>query len=414
MNTQDSGKTSSLSLPASRRMSGGTPWAHAAGGSLALALLLLSPAGCKKKEPFVMPTPEVFVAPATTQDVPVMMELVGQTAGSEDVEIRARVEGILETVDFKEGDFVKKGALLYTIDPKPLEAIAAQAKANVATMEAKLSQAELDVARLKPLAEQEAVSRRDYDNAVSTRDAARGQLDAAKSALRTAELNLGYTRITSPISGLADLTKVRPGTLVGRGESTLLTTVSVIDPIYFDASITEADYFTFAARRQKAPPEEGKRTVDLILADGRVYPERGRLDAVQRSIDPQTGTLAVRLLFPNPQNVLRPGQYGRIRFTVETLEGVVCVPQKAVQEVQGEYRVAVIGAQNKAEFRKVKAGPRTGELWSILRGLEAGENVVIEGLQKVKEGEEVAPKVAGQAASPAAEGAVPAPPDAGK
>ncbi len=383
--------------------------------SLAAALSLLAVAGCGKEEAFTLPTPEVYVTPAVQKDVPVTMELVGQTAGSKDVEIRARVEGYLESVNFREGDYVKEGDLLYTIDPKPLEATVAQAKANVATAQAKLVQAQQDVDRLRPLAEQQAVSRRDYDNSVSTRDAAKAQLDAARAALDSAQLNLGYTTITAPLSGLADLSKVKPGNLVGRGESTLLTTISIIDPIYFTANLNEADYLRLAAQHPKGPAPEGqRRPVDLVLADGTMYAEKGRLDAIQRSIDPKTGTLAARLVFPNPTRILRPGQYGRIQFVIDTLKGAVCVPQKAVAELQGVQQVVVVGADRKAEIRTVKVGPRFGELWAILEGLKAGETVVVEGLQKVKPGAEVSPKPveAAPAAAPAAE--APAAPHAGK
>lgn len=352
-----------------------------------LAGLSVVLAGCGKKEAVVLPAPEVFVTQAVAKDVPVQMELIGQTAGSKDVEIRARVEGYLETVNFREGDFVKEGDLLYQIDPKPFQAAVANARAQVATMQARLGQTETEVARMKPLAEQQAVSRRDYDNSVSARDAALAQLDAAKAALEKAQLDLGYTTIKAPISGLADLTKVKPGNLVGRGESTLLTTISAIDPVYFQVSITEADYLMFAQSDRKA----GKRPATLVLADGTVYGEKGMLDAVQRAIDARTGTLAIRLLFPNPDRILRPGQYGKIQFVSETLPGAVCVPQKAVSELQGVFQVAVVGAGNKAEIRTVKMGPRFGELWVVKEGLKEGETVVVEGLQQVKPGGEVKP-----------------------
>jgi membrane fusion protein (multidrug efflux system) len=386
--------------------------------ALVAALSLSAAAGCGKKEAMTLPTPEVYVTAAVQQDVPVRMELVGQTAGSKDVEIRARVEGYLESVNFREGDYVRQGDLLYTIDPKPLEATVAQAKANVASAQAKLVQAEQDVARLEPLAEQQAVSRRDYDNSVSSRDAAKAQLDAAKAALDSAQLNLGYTRIAAPLSGLADLSKVKPGNLVGRGESTLLTTISVVDPIYFTANLNEADYLRLAAQHKGMPASPGERKkVDLVLADGTMYAEKGHLDAVQRSIDPKTGTLAARLVFPNPTRILRPGQYGRIQFVIDTLKGAVCVPQKAVAELQGVQQVVVVGADRKAEIRTVKVGPRYGELWAILEGLKAGETVVVEGLQKIKPGVEVSPKpVEAAAAAPAAAAAAEAPaaPPAGK
>lgn len=386
--------------------------------ALVAAVSLSVAAGCGKKQEMTLPTPEVYVTKAITKDVPVTMELVGQTAGSKDVEIRARVEGYLESVNFREGDYVKAGDLLYTIDPKPFEATVAQAAANVATAQAKLAQAQQDVDRLKPLAEMQAVSRRDYDNAVSNRDAAKAQLDAAKAALDSARLDLGYTRISAPTAGLADISKVKPGNLVGRGESTLLTTISVVDPIYFTANLNEADYLRLAERRieGKAPKMKGAPAVDLILANGDVYAEKGQLDAVQRSIDPKTGTLAARLVFPNPTRILRPGQYGRIRFVIDTIKDAVCVPQKAVGELQGVQQVVVVGADKKAEIRTVKAGPRSGDLWAILDGLKAGETVVVEGLQKIKPGIEVSPKPVEEAAKADAAAAAPeAPaPHAGK
>lgn len=375
-----------------------------------LAALCVVAAGCGKKEPMVLPAPEVFVTPAVAQDVPVTMELIGQTAGSKDVEIRARVEGYLESVNFREGDFVKEGDLLYQIDPKPFQSAVASAKAQVATMQARLGQTETEVARLKPLAEQQAVSRRDYDNAVSSRDAALAQLDAAKAALDKAQLDLGYTTIKAPISGLADLTKVKAGNLVGRGESTLLTTISVVDPIYFNVAITEADYLMFAQRDRQA----GKAQADLVLADGSVYAEKGRLDAVQRAVDSRTGTLSIRILFPNPKNILRPGQYGKIQFVSETLAGAVCVPQKAVSELQGVFQVVVVGAGNKAEIRTVKTGPRFGDLWVLTEGLKAGETVVVEGLQQVKPGAEVKPKPVEAATAEATAEKAEAPKPAGK
>lgn len=377
--------------------------------TVAVALLFAAAPGCKKKEAMVLPAPEVWVTQAVPKDVPVTMELVGQTSGSMDVEIRARVEGYLDSVSFREGDFVKAGDLLYQIDPKPFEAVVAQARAQVATAQAKLGQAETEVSRLKPLAEQQAVSRRDYDNAVSTRDAAAAQLDAARSTLESAQLNLGYTTIKAPISGLADLSRVKPGNLVGRGESTLLTTISVIDPIYFQAGITEADYLMFAEKAvvQGRRPGQAGRIADLILADGTVYSEKGTLDAVQRSVDARTGTLAIRLLFPNSKNIIRPGQYGRIRFVSDLLEGAVCVPQKAVSELQGVFQVEV-GAGNKAEIRTVKMGPRTGDLWVVSEGLKAGETVVVEGLQQVRPGGEVKPKPIEAAGTEAAATTAPA------
>jgi membrane fusion protein, multidrug efflux system len=354
------------------------------------------------------PPTEVLVTGVVQRDVPVMMELVGQAAGYQDVEIRARVEGYLDTVAFAEGTLVKKGQLLYQIDPKPFQATLANAKANLATAQAKYDKAVNDVKRFEPLVAQQAVSRMELDNAVSARDAAAAQVEAQNAAVETAQLDLGYTTINSPIDGLVGTTKVKSGNLVGRGESTLLVTISVIDPIYFRAGMAEAEYLRLfrriQERRTAAPDGKVAQTpIDLFLADGTVHPHKGYLDTVERNIDPTTGTLAMQVKFPNPEQILRPGQYGRIRFESDVKKGALLVPQRAVQELQSIYSVAVVGSDNKVTFRNVQVGPREGSLWVIDKGLNPGDRVVVEGLQKVREGAAVAPKVAA-AEAPAAQG----------
>ena len=362
-----------------------------------LAALALT--GCAKKEGPAASAPEVFVADVVQRDVPVYMELVGQTRGSQDVEIRARVEGYLDRVAFTEGSFVRKGELLYQIDPKPLEAALANAKANLATAQARLGKTTNDVNRLTPLAQQQAVSQQELDNALSAQDAARAQVDANQAAVDKAALDLGYARITAPLDGLVGTTQVKAGNLVGRGESTLLTTVSQTDPILFRAGISEAEYLRIAkqvvATGQKA--SQGSE-IELILADGTVHAHKGRVDAIERAVDPTTGTLAVQFTFPNPQRVVRPGQYGRARFVIENKAGALLVPQRAVAELQNLYSVAIVGEGNKVAFRNVKVGPRVDGLWVIEEGLKPGEKVVVEGLQKVREGAVVSPKPAAQAA----------------
>jgi membrane fusion protein (multidrug efflux system) len=364
----------------------------------------IAAAGCKKEAPTGAP-PEVYVTDVVQRDVPVYMELVGQTKGSQDVEIRARVEGYLDRVAFTEGSYVHKGQLLYQIDPKPLEAVLANAKANMATAQARLEKTNTDVNRLTPLAKQQAVSQQELDNALAFQDAARAQVDAQKAAVDKATLDLGYAHITSPIDGLAGTTQVKAGNLVGRGESTLLTTVSQIDPILFRAGISEAEYLRIAKRiAQQGGPAAGepKAEIELILADGTVHPYKGRVEAIERAVDPTTGTLAVQFTFPNPQRVVRPGQYGRARFVIETKKGALLVPQRAVQELQNLYSVAVVGEGNKVTFRNVKVGPRVDGLWVIEEGLKPGEKVVVEGLQRVRDGAVVSPKTA--AAVPAGQG----------
>ncbi len=357
------------------------------------ALAVFFAASCEKPVPPPAPPPEVYVTDVIQRDVPVYLELVGQTQGFQDVDIRARVEGFLESVDFREGSFVRKGDLLYQIDRKPLEATLAASKADLANAQARLEKAKNDVARYTPLVAKQAVSRQELDNARSAQDAETAQVEAAQAAVEKATLDLGYTRITSPIDGLVGITQVKPGNLVGRGDATLLTTVSQIDPMIFRVGITEADYLRIAAR----PAQEAGRAataagIELTLADGAAYPQKGRLGPVDRAVNSATGTLGIQLLFPNPTFVLRPGQYGRVRLLIENKAGAMLVPQRAVQELQGLYSVAVVDADNKVMFRSVKVGPRVDTFWVIEDGLKVGEKVVAEGLQRVRDGLVVTPK----------------------
>jgi membrane fusion protein (multidrug efflux system) len=351
--------------------------------------------GCKEPAA-VAPAPvEVYVADVAVQDVPEHLELVGQTAGFRDVEIRARVEGFLETMTFREGSFVRAGTVLYTIDRKPLEAILSAEKAEQATAEARLAKANNDVARYTPLVAKQAVSQQELDDARAEQDASRSQVEAARAAAEKATLDLSYTRVTSPIDGLVGTTQVKAGNLVGRSESTLLTTVSQIDPIIFRVGITEADYLRIARRDPSRIGEEPRAEgVELTLTDGTRHPQTGRLGPVERAVDPATGTLGVQFIFPNPQHVLRPGQFGRAKVLVEMRPGMLLVQQRAVQELQNLYSVAVVDSSGKVSFRNVKVGPRVGSLWVIEEGLKQGERVVVEGLQRVQDGMTVVPKAA--------------------
>ena len=365
---------------------------------LCVVVLVAVSACAKEAPPVAPPPPEVMVAEPLQRDVPVSMELVGQAVGFQDVEIRARVEGFLETMAFSEGSLVRKGQLLYRIDPKPLQAAVANAKANVATWQARLEKGKNDVARLTPLAAQQAVSQQELDNAVAQKDAAVAQVDAQKAALEKAEFDLGYTTITAPIDGLIGTTKVKAGNLVGRGESTLLVTISQIDPIFFRVGIAEAEYLKIARRAQEQKQRGAARPepvpIQLILADGTVHPYTGALDAVERNVDTTTGTIALQVEFANPDRLVRPGQFGRLKFDIDTKKGALLIPQRAVQELQNLYSIAVVGPDNKVSFRNVKVGPREGSLWVIEDGLKAGERVVVEGLQKIREGALVSPKPA--------------------
>ncbi len=342
---------------------------------------------CEKPVAVAPQPPEVYVAPVVQRDVPVYLDLVGQTQGFQDVDIRARVEGFLDTVNFREGSFVRKGDLLYQIDPKPLQATLAQANAELATARARLAKTDNDVARYTPLVAKQAVSQRELDDARAAQDAMRAQVEASKAAVEKATLDLGYVRIMSPINGLAGTTQVKPGSLVGRGESTLLTTVSVIDPIIFRVALTEADYLRIIKRDPTRAGQEGKVSgIQLTLADGTTHPHTGTIGPVERAVNATTGTLGVQLYFPNPDNVLRPGQYGRARVLLDTKAGALLVPQRAVQELQNLYSVAIVASDGKVTFRNVKVGPRVDTLWVIEEGLKPGEQVVAEGLQSLRDG----------------------------
>lgn len=368
-----------------------------------LGLLLLA-AGCRDKTVPAAPAPvPVIAAEVIVRDQPVYFEAMGQTFGSQDVEIRARVDGILESVHFREGTMVEKDALLYTIDPSTLEANLAQARGGLAQAEAAFDKAERDVKRLTPLWEKNAVSRQMLDDAVAARNSASGAVETARGAVENTEIQLGYTKIYAPIAGLIGKTEVKPGNLVGRGQNTLLTTMSVLDPIAVRFSISEQE---FLALQQAFP--EGKRAkasaavFELVLADGSVLPDKGTVVFADRSIDPATGTLLLEAAFPNPDLRVRPGQFGRIRVPTRTIAGAILVPQRAVQELQATYSVFVVTADGKAEFRPVQVGPRVGSLYVIESGLRPGEKIVVEGGQKLQNHMPVA------ASAPPAESATPA------
>jgi membrane fusion protein (multidrug efflux system) len=364
---------------------------------------LLASACGEKEAAAPPPPPEVLVSEVVRRDVPVQMELVGQTKGFEDVDVRARVEGFLEEVQVPEGSLVRKGDILYRIDRKPLEASLANEKAELATAQARYAKAQNDVKRLRPLAEKQAVSAQELDNAVAFEDAARSQVAARQAAVEKASLDLGYTTVTSPIDGIVGTSLVKAGALVGRGESTLLTTVSRVDPILFRAGMSEAEYLRIARRADELREARGgkKIPIELILADGTVHPRTGVLDFVERAIDSSTGTVMLQFQFENPGYIIRPGQYGRARFVLESKPNAILVPQRAVQELQNLYSVAVVGPDNKVAFKNVKMGPRLGTLWVVESGLTGNEKVVVAGVQRVREGSVVSAKPA----PPSGEGA---------
>jgi membrane fusion protein (multidrug efflux system) len=360
---------------------------------LIAGFLVATGVGCSKKEAPPPPPPEVLVAEVVQKDVPIYIELVGSTLGSEDVEIRARVEGYLASVNFTEGSFIKKGQLLYKIDPQQFQEALAQAQGNLATARARLEKTNNDVARYRPLAERQAVSQQELDNALSAQEAAKAQVGVYDAVVAKAKLDLAYTTITSPVDGLIGTTQKKVGSLVGRGENTLLNTISQVNPILFRCSIAEGEYLRLARRSAQNPKAPQKQAnVELILADGTVFNHKGRLDAIERAVDPTTGTLTGQFSFPNPDRLLRPGQYAKARFVTDVKEGAVVVPQLAVQEIQGLYSVMIVKPDSTVEQRMVKAGERVDNLWIIDSGLKPGEKVIVEGLQKVKPGVQVSAK----------------------
>ena len=362
---------------------------------LVLGIILASSAGCGKEEPPPPPPPpEVKVSTVVQRDVPVYIEVIGQTRGSTEIEVRARVEGFLESVDYQEGGFVRKGQLLYTLDPRPFQADVAQAKGLQAEAEAQVARARQDVVRYEPLVAKNAISRQEYETAVQAQRAAEASLEAAKAGVRGAQIDLSFTRIHAPASGIAGKTEVYPGTLVGRSQSDLLTRISQVDRIHVRVSLPEKDFIEYN-RRGTERRRAGNATplkFELLLSDGSTHPEKGDLVFVDRAVDPETGTILVEVAFPNPGSTIRPGQYARVRVAVDEKKGAILVPQRAVTELQGIYNVAVVKPDDTVDLRMVKPAERIGTLWVIDEGLKAGERIVVEGVQKVRAGIKVTPQ----------------------
>ena len=346
------------------------------------------------------PPPTVEVVQVEQRDVPIYLEWVGTLDGMVNAQILAQVTGYLTKQNYMEGDLVKKGQLLYEIDPRTFQASLDQAKGNLARQEALLITARLDMQRIQRLLPENAVSVRDRDNAVGREAQAVAEVVAAKAAVESAQLSLGFTKITSPIDGIAGLSKAQLGNLVGPGSTNaILTTVSKVNPIKAFAPLSEQQYMHFA--RSGNNPRD-KPPLVLILADGTVYPEGGTFFFADRQVDVKTGTIQVATLFPNPNNLLRPGQFARIRATVRTKMGALLVPQRAVGEMQGRRMVAVVKPDNTVEIRPVKPAETIGTQWVIEEGLKPGERVVAEGILKVRPGSKVNPKPFAEA--PAAAG----------
>jgi membrane fusion protein, multidrug efflux system len=377
----------------------------------ALAAAVTMAMACTRHEgPTAPAAPAVMVAEVGQQDVPVTSEWVGTTDGYINAQIRAQVTGYLLEKKYRDGASVKAGQLLYQLDPRQYQAALDQALGQLQQAKANLVRDQQNVDKYRPLLPSGAITRQEYDNAVQQVLGDQAAVEAAEAAVAAAKLNLGWTRITSPIDGVAGITQSQVGDLIA--ETTLMTTVSQLDPIKVYFPISEQEYFKFAdgIERFRRGDDSQAPVLQLILADGTVYPRQGKPAAVNRQVETETGAIRIEALFPNPDNLIRPGGFARIRAVTETRKGALVVPQRAVQEVQGSYQVAVVGSDNTVEIRPVKVGPRRETLWVIDQGLKPGERVVVEGLQKVKTGLTVQPKpYVAEADTPA----TPAPPPAG-
>jgi len=368
---------------------------------LPLLLLIIVFLGCGKEQKPQPQAPIVEVVEVIKKDVPVYGEWVGTLDGNVNATIRAQVSGYLIKQNYKEGDFVKKDQVLFEIDPRSYQAAVEEAKAQLAQTEARWQTAKANLARIKPLAEQSAVSKKDLDDAIGSEESTRASVWSAKAALDKAQLNLEWTKVTSLIDGITGIAKAQIGNLVGPGSIEELTTVSTVDPIKCYVSLSEQEYMQAMERRSK---QVGKVTLDLILSDGTTYPYKGEVAFADRQVDVRTGTIRVATIFPNPKNLLRPGMFSRVLAEMGIKKDALVILQRAVTEIQGRYLVAVVGPENKVSIKSVKVGDRFGQLWVINEGLQAGEKVVAEGTQKVREGMVVSPKpfVAGTQAEPGA------------
>jgi membrane fusion protein (multidrug efflux system) len=412
---------------------------------LTAALLLVT--GCKSKTNHgaaALPPPAVVVVPVTQRTVPIYSEYVGQTQADNTVELRARVEGVLQKVYFREGAPVRKGQLLFTIDKRPFQAAlqsakaltvkavsdlaqaqqrtdVLQAQAELADARAVLTRADQDVARLAPLAKEKAVTEQDLDAAIANQKSARASVDAKRANLTNleaavkytieraraevsaanarvtqAELDLSYCDIYSPLNGIIGFLQVDEGNLVGRGDATLLATVSASDPLLVNFNVSEIEYLKLT-NPETAGRRAGHLQFELLLSDESVHPHTGYFRVLDRMVDPATGTMKVEAAFPNPGSYLRPGLFARVRVAVAERDNAILVPQRAVQEMQGTKTVMVVDQENKVAVRSIRLGDKVDKDVVVLDGLNAGERVIVEGMQKVRPGSQVNPSIAGVA-----------------
>ncbi len=371
----------------------------------ALAIIVLFALGCRSGKPQSAsshPPPTVGVVKAIQKDVPIRAEWVATLEGYVNAQIQPQVSGYLIRQDYREGSYVRKGDVLFLIDPRPFQAALDQARGQLAQARAQFYLADVNVKRDAPLVKERAISQSQLDTETAARMQAEAAIQTAKAAVEQAELNLGFTNVRSLVDGIAGIATTQMGNLVS--PSTVLTTVSKVDPIKVYFPISEQEYLQFTSHLLKKTSSSGllrasdSQALDLVLADGSTYPRKGHVIFTDRQVDPQTGTIRVVAAFPNPGNILRPGQFGRVRALLGVRQGAVLVPQRCVTELQGTFEVAVVAARNNISIRKVKVGDRVGPLWVINEGLAAGEQVVSDGTSKVRDGMAVNPKV--EAAQP--------------
>ncbi|HOX56056.1 MAG TPA: efflux RND transporter periplasmic adaptor subunit [Candidatus Paceibacterota bacterium] len=370
--------------------------------ALALAAVAVAAGGCQKAAPTQLPPPIVQVMNVSATNVTIPVEFIGQLDSPQNVEVRARVEAFVDKMLFIEGTEVKQGDPLFALDKKPFLERLAAAEGSLAEAKAALNKYEKDVARLTPLATNRAVPQQDLDNALASVDVGKASVISAEARVQSAQLDLGYCDVRAPISGLIGAKQVSIGELVGKGTPTLLATISTLDPIWFYCSVSEVEYLRAERRAVESGQRIGDLPVTLVLADGWELPYPGKWVFLDRAVDPTTGTLRLRAEFPNTKKVLRPGMFARARVNIKIEKEIIVIPERAVQELQGKSFVWVIGADNKATQRPVKVAIQVGERLLLLEGLQAGERIVVEGLQKLRDRGLVQPVTAEQLAQAAA------------
>jgi RND family efflux transporter MFP subunit len=363
----------------------------------AALLVLAAFTSCKKPatETSTAAPPEVLVTDVVQKDVPLIRQWVGTLNGTQNAQVRAREAGYLQTIAYQQGGYVKQGDLLFEIDPRPFIAALDQAKGQLAEAQATLLGVELDAKRAKELFQQKVISEQEYTNKTQAYQTKLAAVTAAQAAMDDAKLNLDYTKIVSPLDGIAGQQEAQIGDLVGTGSNTILTTVSQINPIWCYFPISEQSYWEFADRlKEMMAVPEAKRLekVELILPDGSIYPHKGKFAFVDRQVDPKTGTIQIAVTFPNPELTLRPGQYATARAEIGTIPNALLIPNRAISELQGGDQVAIVNPDGKAEIRAVTIGPVYGHMIVIKEGVKPGEKVIVEGFQKVRQGIPVSAK----------------------